>query len=94
MQRHQLEYCWGLHKFELDIENDCNAIKCEVQKIYKMSTQRNALYVVRPSIRALRDNWMLVPTEETLTAMLQMQQYNTTCPIDQRRHYLQVSRKS
>ncbi|KAJ7598420.1 hypothetical protein C8J56DRAFT_166235 [Mycena floridula] len=41
---------------------------------------------IRPSMTELR--WILVPTEETLSAMVKMQSNNFSCPIAQRNSFL------
>ncbi|KAJ7599311.1 hypothetical protein C8J56DRAFT_916407 [Mycena floridula] len=52
------------------------------------SHERNIIYV-RKSMRALLGRgWTLVPTEDTLTNMREMQAYNESCPLSERKNFL------
>ncbi|KAJ6498968.1 hypothetical protein C8R45DRAFT_99215 [Mycena sanguinolenta] len=46
---------------------------------------------VRESMLSSGDSWMLIPTEETLTAMRALQVHNFTVPISKRKSFLSVS---
>ncbi|KAJ7592153.1 hypothetical protein C8J56DRAFT_932648 [Mycena floridula] len=48
--------------------------------------ERNAIYVRKSMHALLAEGWTLIPTEETMAAMADMQYYNEICPIPERKN--------
>ncbi|KAJ7601241.1 hypothetical protein C8J56DRAFT_912570 [Mycena floridula] len=69
-----LEYLWGLEIYTIDAKHERSIVQ------------------IRKSMQKLVSgdwgDWTLVPTEQTLSAMASLQDFNTSCPISERKSFL------
>ncbi|KAJ7359220.1 hypothetical protein DFH08DRAFT_845437 [Mycena albidolilacea] len=70
----ELEYLWGLEIYTIDPTHERSIL--HIRKSTEVSLISRA------------GGWTLVPTEETLAAMLALQKYNITAPVSKRKSFL------
>ena len=89
VKRHMLEYCMGMQVGEFDENAPSNSIQ---SKLACSSYMLLSSAIVMPSMKQnFPIGWALVPQSDILESMLRFQQHNTSCPIADRRHFMEVS---
>ncbi|KAJ7601173.1 hypothetical protein C8J56DRAFT_1157394 [Mycena floridula] len=69
-----LEYLWGLEIYTIDPKHERSIIRIRKSMQKPLSSDWG--------------DWTLAPTEQTLSAMLSLQDYNELCPVSERKSFL------
>ncbi|KAI5886938.1 uncharacterized protein SCHCODRAFT_02602661 [Schizophyllum commune H4-8] len=73
-QMEHFEYYWGLGKGELALDTELNHIQLRKDMADKLDCQE----------------WAIMPTQDTLDAMISLSRYNASQDVNARRHYSEI----